>query len=318
MSKAYSPTHQSFLQNCEDILAAQSDVTINEDKLEEFAQTMQASCFVPDWKDYISAAANGGADTEYEFTRAFYEMAMVIANQGGFIYADEKGAAQKWNLDGSGAKAMVAKMAEIRDAAVLPFYDITADEVEDKIAPLLKDVPFAEERLEIFKAFADPARFQAVAELLEDAYDGKQYVFDMDFAEKLADILPEGFGNDPFFKKSILTALMASGNGHHHGVSCDVADLTVAADYILPQVLNADHVGVLEFSPALTEKLEKRELFAENAAEVTVLRAAAVVACEKLAEKSGLTAQDVDSSLWLAGRGLKNARPHMMCRTLQF
>jgi len=318
MRKNYSLTHQAFLQNCEDILAAQSDVTINEAKLESFAQTMKSSDFIPDWKDYISAAANGDTDAGYDFARAFYEMAMVIANQGGFIYEDDSGAAQKWNLDGSGAKAMVAKMAEIRAAGVLPFYDIPADEVDEKIAPLLKDVPFAAERLEMFKAFADPARYQAVAELLDEVFDGQKYVFDMDFAEKLADILPEGFGNDPFFKKSILTALMSAGNGHHHGISCDVSDLTVAADYILPQVLNADDVGVLEFSPALTEKLEKRELFAENAADVTVLRAAAVVACEKLAEKSGLTSQDVDSSLWLAGRGLKNARPHMMCRTLQF
>lgn len=318
MSKKYSSTHRAFVKNCEDILATQSDVTINEAKLEEFAQNLKASDFVPDWKDYIGAEANGAGTAGYDFTRAFYEMAMVIANQGGFIYEDADGAAQKWHLDGSGAKAMVAKMADIRAAGALPFYDIAADEVDGKIAPLLEGVPFAAERLEIFKAFADPARYQAVAALLEDAFDGGKYVFDTAFAEKLADIMPEGFGNDPFFKKSVLTALMASGNGHHHGVSCNVSDLTVAADYILPQVLNADHVGVLEFSPALTEKLEKRELFAENAAEVTALRAAAVVASEKLAQKSGLTAQDVDANLWLAGRGLKNARPHMMCRTLQF
>lgn len=318
MGKKYTAARRAFLKNCEDILAAQSDVTINEAKLEDFAKSMKASDFVPDWKDYISPVANAADGTAYDFPRAFYEMAMVIANQGGFIYEDADGAAQKWNLDGSGAKAMVAKMAEIRAAGALPFYDITADAVEDKIAPLLQGVPFAAERLEIFKAFADPARHQAVAELLAEAFDGSKYVFDMGFAEKLADIMPEGFGNDPFFKKSILTALMAAGNGHHHGVCCDVSDLTVAADYILPQVLNADHVGVLEFSPALTEKLEKRELFAENAADVTVLRAAAVVASEKLAQKSGLTAQDVDANLWLAGRGLKNARPHMMCRTLQF
>lgn len=318
MSKKYYSTHRDFLKNCEDILAAQSDVTINEAKLEEFAQSLKASDFVPDWKDYISSDANGSGDAGYDFTRAFYEMAMVIANQGGFIYKDKNGAAQKWNLDGSGAKAMVAKMAEIRDAGALPFYDLAPDEVDGKIAPLLEGVPFAAERLEIFKAFADPARFQAVAELLADAFDGSKYVFDMAFAEKLADIMPEGFGNDPFFKKTVLTALMASGNGHHHGVCCDVSDLTVAADYILPQVLNADHIGVLEFSPMLTAKLENRELFAENAEEVTALRAAAVVAAEKLAEKSGLTAQDVDANLWLAGRGLKNARPHMMCRTLQF
>jgi hypothetical protein len=313
---AKTATQRAFIQNCEDILARQSDVTINDQALADFAKTLKASSFVPDWKEYISSAANDPAG--YDFKRAFYEMAMVVANQGGFIYEDAAGDAQKWHVNGSGARAMVEKMAEIRGAGALPFYDIPAAAVESKIRPLLQGVPFADERIGMFKAFADPVRHQAVMDLLDQAYDGEKYVFDMPFAEKLSQIMPEGFGNDPFFKKSILTALMASGNGHHHGIKADVSDMTVAADYILPQVLNADHIGVLSFSPALTQKLEQRALFKENAAEVTVLRAAAVVACDRLAQLSGLSAQDIDGNLWMAGRKLQNARPHMMCITTQF
>lgn len=313
---ARSPAQRAFIENCEDILARQSDVSINDAALEAYARTLKASNFVPDWKDYISAAANSAE--AYDFKRAFYEMAMVVANQGGFIYEDDAGQAQKWHLNGSGAKAMVAKMAEIRDAGALPFYDLSAADVRAKIAPLLEGVPFAEKRLEIFEAFADPARHRAVMDLIDRSHDGEKYVFDMGFAQKLAALMPEGFGDDPFFKKSILTALMASGNGHHRGVKTDVSDLTVAADYILPQVLNADHIGVLSFSAALTEKLSARQLFQENAQDVTVLRAAAVVACDRLAQLSGLTAQDIDGHLWMAGRKLENARPHMMCLTMQF
>lgn len=314
MSK--TQTHRAFIQNCEDILARQSDVVINDAALEDFAKTLKASSFVPDWQEYISAAANDAA--QYDFKRMFYEMAMIVANQGGFIYEDDAGVSQKWQVNGSGAKAMVEKMAEIRAAGALPFYDLTPAEVDQKIRPLLKDVPFAQTRLDIFKSFADPKRHEAVMQLLDDAFDGQKYTFDMDFAEKLAKVMPEGFGNDPFFKKSILTALMASANGHHHGIQTDVSDMTVAADYILPQVLNADHIGVLSFSPALTEKLNKREMFRENADEVTALRAAAVVACDRLASLSGLSAQDIDGALWMAGRKLQNARPHMMCKTMQF
>lgn len=312
-----SKTHRAFIQNCADILARQSDVVINDHALEAFAQTLNASSFVPDWKEYISAAAND--DTQYSFKRAFYEMAMIVANQGGFIYEDVEGVSKKWQVNGSGAKAMVEKMAEIRTAGALPFYDLaTPAAVEEKMRPLLKDVPFAEARMDIFKSFADPARHDAVMQLLDDAFDGKRYTFDMDFAQKLARVMPESFGNDPFFKKSILTALMASANGHHHGIQTDVSDMTVAADYILPQVLNADHIGVLSFSPALTQKLQNRQMFKENAAEVTALRAAAVVACDRLAKISGLSAQDIDGALWLAGRKIQNARPHMMCKTMQF
>lgn len=311
-----SQTHRTFIENCEDILSRQSDVVINDQALEGFAKTLKASSFVPDWKEYISAAAND--DAGYDFKRAFYEMAMIVANQGGFIYEDDAGASQKWQVNGSGAKAMVEKMAEIRNAGALPFYDLKPEGIEAKIRPLLKDVPFADVRMDIFKAFADPKRHEAVMQLLNDAFDGQKYTFDMAFAEKLAQVMPEGFGNDPFFKKSILTALMASANGHHHGIQTDVSDMTVAADYILPQVLNADHIGVLSFSPALTEKLQNRDMFRENADEVTALRAAAVVACDRLAKISGLSAQDIDGALWLAGRKLQNARPHMMCKTMQF
>ncbi len=311
-----SKTHRAFIENCQDILAKQSDVVINDQALEAFAQTLKVSSFVPDWKEYISAAAND--DAQYDFKRAFYEMAMIVANQGGFIYEDANGVSQKWQVNGSGAKAMVEKMAEIRAAGALPFYDLKPAEIEAHIRPLLAGVPFADERIAIFKSFADPVRHQAVMDLLDHAFDGQKYTFDMAFAEKLAQVMPEGFGNDPFFKKSILTALMASANGHHHGIKTDVSDMTIAADYILPQVLNADHIGVLSFSPALTAKLQNREMFRENADEVTALRAAAVVACERLADISGLSAQDIDGALWLAGRKLPNARPHMMCKTMQF
>ena len=311
-----SKTHHAFIENCADILARQSDVVINDHALEVFAQTLKASSFVPDWKEYISTAAND--DAQYDFKRAFYEMAMIVANQGGFIYEDADGVSQKWQVNGSGAKAMVEKMAAIRDAGALPFYDLKPEAVEAAIRPLLAGVPFADERIAIFKSFADPARHQAVMDLLDTAFDGEKYTFDMAFAEKLAQVMPEGFGNDPFFKKSILTTLMASANGHHHNIKTDVSDMTIAADYILPQVLNADHIGILSFSPALTEKLQRRDMFRENANEVMALRAAAVVACEKLSEISGLSAQDIDGALWLAGRKLQNARPHMMCKTMQF
>ena len=315
MSKT-SLTHQQFVKNCEDILARQSYASINEDSLKVFAKTLKASDFIPDWKDYISPIANDAV--HYDFTRAFYELAMITAQNGGFIYEDENGAAQKWQKDGSGAKAMVEKMAEIRAAKALPFYDITPAQVDSKISPLLEGVPFASKRLKIFKEFASAENQQKVAALLESAFNGTSYKFDMDFVKKLAAVFPEGLGSDPFLKKATLTALMAAGNAHHHGLKVDVSDLTIAADYILPQVLNADSVGVLSFNKEMTEDLEKRQPLHEDSDKVTALRAAAVVACEKLAKLSGLTAQDIDANLWLAGRKLQNARPHMMCYTTRF
>ncbi len=311
-----SQTRRQFIENCEDILKKQSDVSINAAALKAFAKTLKKSSFVPDWKEYVSPAANNAAF--YDFTRAFYELAMITAQNGGFIYEDAQGQAQKWGKDGSGAKAMVEKMAEIRDAKALPFYDLAPAAVEDKIAPLLAGVPFAEKRLKIFKEFADPANHKKAADLLASAFDGTSYKLDMDFVKDLAGIFPEGLGNDPFFKKATLTALMLAGNGQHHGVKTDVSDLTIAADYILPQVLNADHVGILSFSADLTRDLEDKKLLDEDNGKVEALRAAAVVVCDRLAKLSGLSAQDIDAALWLAGRKIKDARPHMMCKTMRF
>jgi len=311
-----SRTHQEFIENCQDILAKQTHVSINETALEALAQSLKASSFIPDWKEYISEEANS-ADN-YDFKRAFYELATITAQNGGYIYEDANGAMQKWQKDGSGAKAMVEKMAEIRAAGALPFYGISEASVEHKIGPLLKGVPYAEKRLKIFKEFAAEENYRKVEKLLDNAFDGKSYKFDMDFAAGLAAIMPEGFGDDKFLKKAVLTSLMAAANAHHHGVKVNVSDLTIAADYILPQVLNADSVGVLSFSPALREALEKKKSLPEDSAEVTALRAAAVVVCDKLAKLSGLSAHDIDGHLWLTGRKLQNARPHMMCPTMSF
>lgn len=313
--KEVSTLHQQFIDNCRDIVARQSDVTINEAAVEAFAMTIQASTFVPEWKDYISAAAQA---EPYDFRRVFYEMAMLTAQQGGFIYEDAAGQPRKWQQDGSGAKAMVAKMAAIRESGALPFYQIGADAVEARIGPLLAGVPFAEKRLEIFREFADAGNHRRLMELLDQAFDGTQYKIDMAFVEKMAAIFPLGLGEDPFRKKALLTPLLAAANAAHHGVGVDTSDLVAATDYVLPQVLNADGVGILSFSPALTEKLENRQAFAENAGEVAALRAATALVCERLIALSGRSAQEVDSFLWLAGRKPQNARPHMLCYTLRF
>ena len=314
---AKSSTHQQFIENCEDILSKQSYVSINEAALEAFAKTLKASASVPpEWKDDLSTVAND-AD-HYDLGRAFYELAMTTAQNGGYIYEDENGLAKKWQKDGSGSKAMIEKMNEIRAAKALPFYDITPEEVDSRIAPLLGDMPYTEKRLKIFKEFASAENHRKAIELLASAFDGTSYKIDMNFVKKLAAIFPTGLGNDPFLKKATLTALMIAGNAYHHNIKVDVSDLTVAADYILPQVLNAGNVGILSFSPEMTKTLENRQPLPEDSDKVQALRAAAVVVCEKLAKLSGLTAQDIDANLWLAGRKIQNARPHMMCYTTRF
>lgn len=330
-----SQRHKEFIRNCESILAKSDGISIDEAALDNFATSLKASSFVPDWKEYVSDAAN--ADP-YDPRRAFFELALNIANQSGFIYAEKDGRMltleeagrsenymslqaphpQKWNVDGSGARAMVLKIAEIRAASALPYVDIGPDEVDAKIGPLLVGVPYAEKRLAIFKEFATQEAWDKVGELLATAFDGQKYILNMDFAASLAQAFPESFGNDHFLKKAILLPLIFAGHAGHHNVEADTGDLTIAADYVLPRVLSSKEVGILRLEGFMERLLESEKPMHENSTGVEGLRAAAVVICERLAEKTGLTPREIDGALWSAGRKLKDALAHMMCYSMRF
>ncbi|HLH70229.1 MAG TPA: queuosine salvage family protein [Candidatus Dormibacteraeota bacterium] len=99
----------------------------------------------------------------------------------------------------------------------------------------------------------------------------------------------------------------------------DLATLTCFPDYKLPQVLC--HFGVLRYSARLARRIDAREeLQAGEPAEVEI-RAATVIAVERLRE--ALAAQgrplrsiEVDWILWDLGQSLELAHPHHRTRTV--
>jgi hypothetical protein len=289
---------ERFLQNCEDICASARDVSIDRDRARELARSFKTAAAAPAWNDYISPAAQTG---KMDATRVLFEMSMICAQQGGFIAPDAAGVPQKWAVNGSGAKAMLNKMDELRKNGVLPGLDITDPaEVDGKIGPFLKDVPFAKERLEMFREFAAPGVYQKLDALVKSAWDEerKAYRFDFDFVNALADLFPQSFAADPFRKKSVLSVLMTSAHAASRGVTVET-ETPVAADYVLPQVLEG--LGVLKLSDGLRERLVNKEGMGENDPAARELRAATVAACAELA-RGGAKTPDIDAFLWLAGR----------------
>jgi hypothetical protein len=288
-----------FLQNCRDICAASPHVSLDAEKISALAATFQQAAKAPSWNDYISDAAK--ADP-LDMTRVLFEMAMICAQQGGFIFPDENGVPQKWNVNGSGAAAMLKKMDELRGNKVLPGIDIQdTAEMTAAIGPLLDGVPSKEARLKMFAEFCPPAAYARLDALVKSAWqeDEQAYHFDFDFVNEMADIFPQSFAADDFRKKAILAVLMTAAHAETRG--CRVTtDAPVAADYVLPQVLEG--LGVLKLSPALRAKLQAREGFDENDAIVRDIRAATIVACDALTRESGARPQEIDSHLWLAGR----------------
>ena len=290
---------EDFMQNARDIVAQSPHVSIDHEKLKTLAATFTQAVKPPSWNDYISDAAK--ADP-FDATRILFEMALICAQQGGFITPDENGVPQKWNVGGSGAAAMVNKMAELRAAHAVPGLDITDPaEVEAKIAPHLAGVPFAAERVEMFREFAEPGVYAKLDKLVKAAWqeDEKRYNFDFNFINDMADLFPQSFTTDPFRKKAILSVLMMATHAENRGVTV-VTDTPPASDYVLPQVLEG--LGVLKISDELREKLVKREGFTEADPVARDIRAATIVAAAELSKESGARVQDIDSRLWLAGR----------------
>jgi putative queuosine salvage protein len=104
----------------------------------------------------------------------------------------------------------------------------------------------------------------------------------------------------PFLKR----AQIAAADVHRAGLAAfaDLDRLTMFADNLVPHVLRLDRV--LEFEPALVERIERGELIKHGSPEEVEIRACAVHAVELLTSAApGLTAAEVDQELWLRGRG---------------
>ena len=91
--------------------------------------------------------------------------------------------------------------------------------------------------------------------------------------------------------------------------------LTAFADYKLPQVLRA--CGALVYSAPLAAAVDARIELASGSEEEVEIRAATVVAVDRLASLLALDAPRVDTLLWWRGQGLR-AQPYHRVRTIWY
>ena len=133
-------------------------------------------------------------------------------------------------------------------------------------------------------------------------YEGKEVYF-----WKRAQIFP----NDIYF------ALTGKGLGEFG----NMADLTVFADYKLPQLLQFHNV--LKYNQELVQKLKNKELLPSGSAEEVEIRAHTIHACELLAESLGnhgrkITSQQLDWILWNLSRKMEMTLPHHQTPTIYY
>ncbi len=106
----------------------------------------------------------------------------------------------------------------------------------------------------------------------------------------------------PFLKRAQIAAADLDRAGV--GTFRDLDRLTMFADNLVPHVLRLD--GVLEFDPALLDRIEREDLIEHGSPEEVEIRACAVHAVELIvAARPGTDAARVDQLLWNRGRGAR-------------
>jgi Potential Queuosine, Q, salvage protein family len=133
-----------------------------------------------------------------------------------------------------------------------------------------------------------------------------------------------------FFKRAqiCIADLHGAFGGKGWGAFHDFDQLTAFADYKLPQVLR--QLGVLEYHPALAERIDNQDLLEPGGQEEVELRAATIWACELIRREMidrghSTTAAAIDQRLWFLGQnasiGISPAsaqRPYHRVRTIYY
>jgi len=126
----------------------------------------------------------------------------------------------------------------------------------------------------------------------------------------------------PFFKRAQITVadLAASDIGEQGERLHGLERLTAFADNLVPHTLRCE--GVLSYTPALAERIERGDRIAAGSPEEVEIRAAGVHAVERLVAELrgrgvGATAASVDAWLWHRGQSpAVKARPRHRTRTV--
>lgn len=328
MSQSADDLYRQFIQNSSDVTGKAWHVKINNKKLDEFAAALKTpKGGMPPWNEYLSEGAV--KTTPPNLTQVFHEMAVITAQNAGYLYKDEQSRTAKWERDNSGAKALLALFDDLRSKDVFrkgPKAYGPKQQIE--IMEAIKYLPLANTRMEIFNETCRFGWSKDISDILTASVSGEKLVFDMQTVEMLAEKFPKAYGDDPLRKKAILLCLMMAGHLKSRGIDVELGQLPVASDYRIPETLNA--AGVIEFSDDLLDRLNRRELMGEDDPVVMEIRCAAIEAVDKICQKAGLSVDQVDLALWMASRdgtldalkqantNVKVAKHHLACRTMWF
>jgi Potential Queuosine, Q, salvage protein family len=107
--------------------------------------------------------------------------------------------------------------------------------------------------------------------------------------------------------------------GKQWGAFRDLDELTIFADYKLPQVLR--YYNVLEYHPTLAKRIDNQGMVDANSEEEVEIRATTIWACEllrRMMHQRGfqVTSAEIDQRLWSLGQKLADMKPYHRTRTI--
>lgn len=253
-----------------------------------------------------------------------------------FCFWAEKGQ-PRWSIDYRGERlnGYLAEAAALKRAVEedIPLWDAAylSTISEKDVAQIFRGehtIPLFEQRLQ---------NLREVGHVLLKHYDG-QFIHAIERAERnaveLTLLLAKDFSsfNDVvlyrnrlvrFLKRAQICVadLYGSFGGKGWGAFTAMDQLTIFADYKLPQVLR--HYGVLEYQPSLARRIDAQELLEAGTEEEVELRAATVWAGELLRRElthhdHPMTAAEIDLRLWLLGQHSAEMQPYHRTRTIYY
>ncbi len=191
------------------------------------------------------------------------------------------------------------------------------------------DIPLLEERLRIAREVGQvllerfEGQFSHLVEQVQQS--GVELALALtDYFSSFRDVATYNSQEVRFLKRAQICVadLYGAFNGQSWGTFTDLEQLTIFADYKLPQVLR--HYGALVYTTGLAEKVDRQEQLAPGSAEEVEIRSATIWACELLRRaairlsKQPMTAATVDQWLWHLGQDAECMSPYHRVRTIYY
>jgi hypothetical protein len=194
---------------------------------------------------------------------------------------------------------------------------IAGDEVERMVVSnfdnCFPDIPAREERLAmLLDVMGHPERLHAVSRIITRRafhYGG----FSPLDIYLLLESFPLAYGRDEFCKRAQLCLMMIAERYKKFGRELFLKGFTVAADYQIPKVLRG--MGILKYSPEVAALVDSGSPIPSRSDEERAIRAAAIVACERLVNQTSSSLSQLDYWLWSKRDLYSAARFHLTVTT---